>query len=82
MACFDEIIRGNGILELLHVSSAGYAARGITHLPDFELIRIDMVESILLLLLDCVLQVADSLRTQDVDWKGVCIVKADNSAGK
>ena len=67
---------------LVRISNARHAARGITHLPDFELIRIDMVESILLLLLDCVLQVADSLRTQDVDWKGVCIVKADNSAGE
>ena len=40
---FDEIIRGKGILELLHVSNAGHAACGITHLPDFELIGSDVV---------------------------------------
>jgi hypothetical protein len=36
----------------------------------FELIRIDVFECILLLL-DCVLQVADSLQTQNVNRKGM-----------
>ena len=43
---------------------------------------VDVVERFLILLFDCSLQVADSLRTQDVNWKGVRIVKADNPAGE
>ena len=67
---------------LVRISNARHAACGITHLPDFELIGGDVVENRLLLLLDCFLQVADSLRMQDVDRKGVCIVKADNPASE
>jgi hypothetical protein len=44
----------------LRIINARHTARGITHLPDFELIGSDVVEYRLLLLLDCVLQVIDS----------------------
>jgi hypothetical protein len=55
---------------------------GITHLPDFELISVDVVECIPLLLLDCVLQVIDSFRRQNVDHKGVRTIGAGNPAGE
>ena len=52
--------------------------RGVTHLPYFELIGVDVVECILLLFLDCVLQVIDSFRQRDVNRKAVCFVEAEN----
>ena len=64
----------------LRISNGRHAVCGIAHLPDFELIGGDVVEYRLLLLLDCFLQVADSFRQQNVNRKGVCIVKADNPA--
>ena len=51
---------------------------GITHLPNFELVGVDVVECILLLLLDCFLQVIDSFRQQYVNRKAVCFVEAEN----
>ncbi len=54
------------------------ALRGVTHLPDFELVGVDVVECILFLFLDCVLQVIDSFRQRDVNRKAVCFVEADN----
>jgi hypothetical protein len=53
---------------------------GIAHHPDFELIGIDVFERILLLPLDCVLQVIDSFRRQDVNRKDVRIVEPENPA--
>ena len=58
----------------------GGTPRRITHLPDFKLIGGDVVEYRLLLLLDCLLQVTDGLRTHDINWKGVRIFKAGNPA--
>jgi hypothetical protein len=55
---------------------------GITHLPDFELIGVDVVECILLLLLDCFLQVIDSFRQQNINQKVVRIDEAENPTGK
>ena len=56
--------------------------RGVTHLPDFELVGVDVVECILLLLLDCFLQVIDGFRQWDVNQKGLHIVEAENAAGE
>ena len=56
--------------------------RGIAHLPDVELIGGDVVEGMLLLLLDCVLQVINSFRKQDANQEGVRIVEADNPAAE
>ena len=56
--------------------------RGITDLPDFELIGIDVFELIPMIFLDCALQVMDSSRRQNVNSKGVRVVEANNPATK
>jgi len=56
--------------------------RGVTHLPYFELIGVDVVECILLLLLDCFLQVIDSFRQRNVNQKGPHMVEAEDTAGE
>ena len=56
--------------------------RGITDLPDFELMGIDALECILIPFLDYALQVIDGFRSMDVNSKGVRIVEAKNPATK
>ena len=56
--------------------------RGITDLPDFELIGIDVFEFIPIMFLDCALQVMDRFRRHDFNSKGVHIVEANNQATK
>ena len=53
--------------------------RRFTHLPYFELIGVDVVECVLLLL-DCVFQVINSFRRQNVNQKGVRIIEAGDPA--
>jgi len=52
----------------------------IVHLPDVELIGIDVGELILLLLLDCFLQVTDSFRERNVNRKGFRIGESEDEA--
>ena len=54
------------------------ALHGVTRLPGFEVVSVDVVECILLPLLDCHLQVIDSFQQRDVNRKAVCFVEAEN----
>ena len=54
--------------------------RGMAHLRYFELISIDVVETNLLLLLDCILQFTDSLRRRNANGKDSRIAEPENQA--
>ena len=81
--CVDDFPSQKGILKLRtyrYTSVMARALRGIAHLPDVEFTGIDVAERMLVLLLDCILQVTNSSRTQDVNWKAIRIVESENPA--
>ena len=64
-----------------HISNGGNAG-GMFHLPDLELISIDMVEPILVLLSDRVLQVVNEVQGRNGNRKDVRIVQSENPAAE
>ena len=65
----------------LQIGNGSYV-RGVTHLPEFELLGVNVVECILVPLLDRHLQVIDGFRQLNVNQEGRHIVEAENAAGE